>query len=52
MGYNEALKAYKIYVLGQREVEISHVVTFNEDSALRKVQEIHIPRKDNFDADA
>ena len=36
-GYIETSNAYRIYVLGQREVEISHDVTFDEDSARRKV---------------
>ena len=35
--YNETLKAYKVYVLGQREVEICHDVTFDKDASLRKV---------------
>ena len=37
VGYSETLKAYRIYVSSQREVEISHDVTFDEDSSLRKV---------------
>ena len=37
MGYSETSKAYRIYVPSQGEVEISHDVTFNEDSTLRKV---------------
>eukprot|EP00253_Pinus_taeda_P029075 PITA_29075 len=34
-----------------REVEISHDVTFDEDSTLRKVRDLLIPRKDNNDDD-
>ena len=34
VGYSETSKAYRIYVPGQREVEISYDVTFDEDSAL------------------
>ena len=30
VGYNETSKAYRIYVPGQREVEICHDVTFDE----------------------
>ena len=49
MGYSETSRAYRIYVPGQREVEISHVFTFDEDSALRKAKDLPIPRKDNDD---
>lgn len=31
VGYSENSKAYRIYVPGQREVEFSHDVTFDED---------------------
>jgi len=48
-GYSETSKAYRIYVPGQREVEISHDVTFDEDSALGRVRDLPIPRKDNDD---
>ena len=34
------LKAYRIYVPGQREVEISHDVTFDEDASLKKVVDL------------
>ena len=37
VGYNETLKAYRVYVPGQMEVEICHDVTFDEDASLRKV---------------
>ena len=37
VGYSETLEAYRVYVLGQREVEICHDVTFDEDASLRKV---------------
>ena len=33
----------------QREVELSHDVTFDEDSTLGKVRDLPIPRKDNDD---
>jgi len=51
MGYSETSKAYRIYVSGQREVEISHDVTLDEDFALRKVEDLPIPRKINDDDD-
>ena len=46
VGYSETSKAYRIYVSGQREVEISHDVTFNEDAALEKISNLPLPRKD------
>ena len=46
MGYSENSKGYRIYVAGQREVEISHDVTFDEDIALSKINNLPIPRKD------
>eukprot|EP00253_Pinus_taeda_P002410 PITA_02410 len=46
VGYNETSKAYRVYVLGQREEELSHDVTFNEDVALRKISNLPIARKD------
>ena len=41
VGYGENTKGYRIYVAGQREVIISHDVTFDEDMALSKV--INLP---------
>ena len=49
VGYSENSKPYSIYVLGQREVEISHDVTFDQDTALGKAKDLPIPRKDNGD---
>jgi len=40
MGYGENTKGYRIYVAGQREVVISHDVTFDEDMALSKVNNL------------
>ena len=47
VGYSETSKAYKIYVSGQREVEISHDVTFDEDATLRKVMNLPSSKEDN-----
>ena len=44
VGYNETSKAYRVYVPGQREVEIYHDVTFDEDASLRKV--VNLPRSE------
>lgn len=46
VGYNETSKAYRIYVLVQREVDISHDVTFDEDVSLGKISNLPLPRKD------
>ena len=46
VGYSKNSKGYRIYVAGQREVEISHDVTFDEDIALSKINNLPIPRKD------
>lgn len=37
VGYSETSKAYRIYVLGKREMELSHDITFDEDSPFRKI---------------
>ena len=44
VGYSEISKAYRVYVPGQREVEICHDVTFDEDASLRKV--VNLPRSE------
>ena len=36
MGYSERLKAYRIYFLGFKNIDISRDVTFDEDSAYNK----------------
>lgn len=50
-GYRENSKAYRIYVPGQRDVEVRHNVTFDEDTTLGKAKGLPIPRKDNDDAE-
>jgi hypothetical protein len=40
VGYNEKSKAYKIYVPGQRQIEVSIDVTFHEEDAIKKSREI------------
>ena len=44
VGYSETSKAYRVYVPGQREVEICHNVTFDEDTSPRKV--VNLPRSE------
>ena len=36
MGYSESLKAYIIYFLGFKKIDISRDVTFDEDTAYNK----------------
>ena len=42
VGYSEMSKAYRIYVLGQRQIEVSRDVTFDEESTFRRSRESHI----------
>jgi hypothetical protein len=41
VGYNENSKAYRIYVPGQRQIEVSRDVTFHEEVAFKKSRELH-----------
>ena len=36
VGYSESLKAYRIYFLGYKKIDISRDVTFDEDTAYNK----------------
>jgi hypothetical protein len=36
VGYNESSKAYQIYILGQRQIEVRKDVTFEEEVAFRR----------------
>jgi hypothetical protein len=40
VGYSENSKAYKIYVPGQRQIDVSKDVTFPEKSAFKKSTEL------------
>jgi hypothetical protein len=42
VGYNETSKAYKIYILGQRQIEVSCDVTFDEEVSFKRSTEFHI----------
>ena len=44
VSYKETSKAYRVYVPSQREVEICHDVTFDEDASLKKV--VNLPRSE------
>jgi hypothetical protein len=37
VGYSETSKAYRVYILGYRKIEISRDVTFNEDATFRRL---------------
>jgi hypothetical protein len=39
VGYNESSKAYRIYILGQRQIEVRRDVTFEEEVAFQKSRE-------------
>ena len=36
VGYSESAKAYRIYIPGQRKIELSRDVTFEEDISYRR----------------
>jgi hypothetical protein len=40
VGYSENSKAYRIYVPGQRQIEVSRDVTFHEEAAFNKSIEL------------
>jgi hypothetical protein len=40
MGYSENSKGYRIYVPGQRQIEVSRDVTFHEEAAFKKSREL------------
>ena len=40
VGYSENSKAYRIYVPGQRKIEVSRDVTFHEEAAFKKSREL------------
>jgi hypothetical protein len=42
VGYRETSKAYRIYIPGQRQINISQDVTFDEDEAFRISRESHM----------
>ena len=44
VGYSENSKGYRIYVTSQKEVEISHDVTFDKDMGLKKINSLPILR--------
>jgi hypothetical protein len=40
VGYSENSKAYRIYIPGQRQIEVSRDVTFHEEAAFKKSREL------------
>ena len=45
MGYNETSKAYKIYVPGQRHIEVSRDVTSHEEVVFKCSKELPLDTK-------
>jgi hypothetical protein len=41
VGYSETSKAYRIYIPGQRYIEVSRGVTFHEEAAFKQSKESH-----------
>jgi hypothetical protein len=41
-GYNESSKAYHIYILGQRHIEVSQDVSFEEEFSFKRSRRSHI----------
>jgi hypothetical protein len=42
VGYSESSKAYRIYMPGQRQIEVSRDVTFEEEIAFRRSRKYHM----------
>jgi hypothetical protein len=42
VGYNESSKAYRIYIPGQRQIEVSRDVIFEEEIAFQRSREFHM----------
>ena len=40
VGYSKTSKAYRIYILGQRYIEVSWHVTFHEEVSFRRSREV------------
>ena len=40
VGYSETSKEFKIYVPGERHIEVSRGVTFHEEAAFKKSREL------------
>ena len=40
VGYSETSKAYRIYVPGQRQIEVRRDVTFHEEVAFKRSKEL------------
>jgi len=42
VGYSETSKAYRIYIPGQRNIEVSRDVTFHEEVAFKRSKDIQV----------
>ena len=45
VGYSETSKAYRIYILGQRQTEVSRDVTFHEEVVFKRSKELQFDTK-------
>ena len=52
MGYSESLKAYRIYFLGYKKIDISRDVTFDEDTAYNKSKKIPAEEQEEAETEA
>jgi hypothetical protein len=46
LGYSETSKAYRIYIPGQKFIEVSRDVTFHEETAFRQARELPCDSKE------
>ena len=45
VGYSESSKAYRIYVPGQKQIEVSRDVTFHEEVVFKRSRDLQIDDK-------
>jgi hypothetical protein len=45
VGYSETSKAYRIYVPGERHIEVSSDVSFHEEAAFKRSKELQLDTK-------
>jgi hypothetical protein len=45
VGYSETCKAYRIYVPGERHIEVSKDVSFHEEAACKRSKELQLDTK-------
>jgi hypothetical protein len=45
VGYSTTSKAYRIYVLGERHIEVSRDVSFHEEASFKRSKELQLDAK-------